>query len=64
MNSSKWVSRKYILVCCTILILSGLLLLGSLSDTSFTQLVGLLVSGYIIGNVTERVQMKDKGENK
>lgn len=60
MKSSKWASRKYTLVCCTILLLSGLLIADKLGEIAYTQLIALLVSGYILGNVTQNIQLKDE----
>jgi hypothetical protein len=61
MNTSKWASRKFTLVCCTILLLSGLLIGDKLGEIAYTQLIALLVSGYLLGNVVQNVKLEDKG---
>lgn len=58
--SNKWASRKFTLVCCTILLLSGLLIGDKLGEIAYTQLIALLVSGYLLGNVVQNVKLEDK----
>ncbi len=60
MNTSKWASRKFTLVCCTILLLSGLLIGDKLGEIAYTQLIALLVSGYLLGNVVQNVKLEEK----
>lgn len=60
MNTSKWASRKFTLVCCTILLLSGLLIADKLGEIAYTQLIALLVSGYLLGNVVQNVKLEEK----
>lgn len=60
MNTSKWASRKFTLVCCTILLLSGLLISDKLGEIAYTQLIALLVSGYLLGNVVQNVKLEEK----
>ena len=55
----KWlVGRKFTLALLTLLLTSGLLLLGKVDTNTFEMIIIWVVSAYITGNVTQRVLTK------
>ena len=55
----KWLGgRKFTLALLTLLLTSGLLLLGKVDTNTFEMIVIWVVSAHITGNVTQRVLTK------
>ena len=59
MNSSKWTSRKFTLVCVSQLLFVLLLWFGKINEGVFESLTMVILSGYAIANVSQRVLVKD-----
>ena len=59
MNSSKWKSRKFTLVCVSQLAFVLLLWFGKIDENVFENLTMVILSGYAIANVSQRVLVKD-----
>jgi hypothetical protein len=59
MNASKFASRKFSLVCVSQLAFVLLLWVGKLDQNVFESLTMIIISGYIIGNVTQKTLVKE-----
>jgi len=59
MNSSKFASRKFTLVCTCQLLFVLLLWVGKLDQNVFETLTMIIISGYIIGNISQKALVKE-----
>ena len=58
--SDKFLSRKFALCCAVQTLLFVFLWFGKISQEVVQNLTGLIVTSYIIGNVSQRVMTKEK----
>ena len=58
--SDKFLSRKFALCCAVQILLFLFLWFGKISQEVVQNLTGLIVTSYIIGNVSQRVMTKEK----
>lgn len=58
METTRWTSRKFWTCSVCQLINVGLLALGKLPVDACVSLTYLLVGGYLVGNVTQKVLLK------
>jgi hypothetical protein len=59
MNNNKFTSRKFILICVVQLLLFLSLWFEKLPPEVFQSLTMVIVSAYVLGNVSERVLTKE-----
>lgn len=57
--NNKFLSRKFWLVCCTQLAIILLLCFGKIDSDVFENLTMVILSGYAISNVSQKVLLKE-----
>lgn len=60
--NSKLASRKFILSCSMIIILTGVLCFDKISEDNYSYLITLIVSGYLLANVSQSAVLKKTEE--
>lgn len=60
--NSKLASRKFILSCSMIIILTGVLCFDKISEDNYSYLITLIISGYLIANLSQTVVLKKTEE--
>lgn len=61
--NSKLASRKFILSCSMIIILTGVLCFDKISEDNYSYLITLIISGYLIANLSQTVVLKKENKD-